>query len=85
MSENEKHVLHYLVLIVGLVVTALVFFMFRYNTSLQSSIAGAGSLFYILWGIIHHALEKRLNKLVILEYFLLGSLVFILVYLALNL
>jgi len=36
------------------------------------------SLFYPLWGIVHHALEGRLKRTVILEYVLISLFVFLL-------
>jgi hypothetical protein len=85
MTEQEKHILHYSLLALGLSVLSVFFVLFRFDTRAQLIMAALGSLYYVLWGIIHHALEKRLNRLTIFEYILFGALVFLLIFSVLSL
>ncbi|HSX39228.1 MAG TPA: hypothetical protein VLI92_01420 [Candidatus Saccharimonadales bacterium] len=85
MSDNEKHLTHYLILLLGLVVFIYLFVLFKYETRWQLVIAAFASGFYALWGIIHHAVEKRLDKWIALEYLLIAGFVFLVVYTALSL
>jgi hypothetical protein len=85
MSSNERHFLHYLILAVGLSLIFLLFFLFRYDVVIRLWLVVAGSAFYTFWGIIHHALEKRLTKVIALEYILFGLFAFLLLLTALNL
>lgn len=83
--HEEKHVKHYLLLVVGIFVVAILFVFFKYNLEVQSILAFIGSLYYILWGIIHHIIERRITKLIALEYILVGVFVFALIFTALRL
>jgi hypothetical protein len=84
MTNEEKHLLHYLTLFVGLVLFVILFIWFKYNFTAQLIVAASGSIYYVLWGIIHHAIENRLTRAVALEYILLGTFVFLLLFTALN-
>lgn len=77
-KNHDNHITHYLVLFVGLFFFVSLFILFRHNSVLQMVMGISGSLFYMLWGVIHHALEGRLTKPVIAEYILFGLLVIIL-------
>ncbi|MBD3366139.1 hypothetical protein GF360_02220 [candidate division WWE3 bacterium] len=74
MTQHEKHIAHYSILISGLGLLGVLFILFRYNEPLQIFVGGLGCLFYILWGIFHHALEERITKLVVFEYVSFGLL-----------
>lgn len=78
MTEQDNHITHYFFLIAGLGLLGIFFILFRFNETLQIIIGGLGCLFYILWGIFHHALEDRVTKLVIFEYMSFGILAFLL-------
>ena len=77
-SDDERHFTHYMVLLIGLLLFFSLFILFRYNDSIQLVIGGLGCFFYVLWGVIHHALEHRLTRLVVIEYVLFGGLMFLL-------
>jgi len=85
MSDELKHVTHYLVLFIGLLVFVFLFSVYSHNKNAKALIGFSFSVFYILWGIIHHALDGRLSKLIILEYVLVGLFVFCLFFVALGL
>ena len=70
---KDNYLAHIGVLFVGVSVLAYFFSYFRYNTPLQLVIVGLGSVYYIVWGILHHAARERLTTLIVLEYVLVGS------------
>lgn len=74
---TEKHISHYLILFLVLLFFLVAFYIFRYNEPMQTIVAALVCVFYIIWGIMHHAIEGRLTKLVALEYVLFGSLAFL--------
>ena len=75
---EDYHAWHYLVLVLGLGAFIALLVVFSYSTPISIVISFLGSLFYVLWGIIHHALEKRLYKEIVLEYVLIGLSMFLL-------
>lgn len=80
MKEDNPHIVEYLILFSGLLLCFVFFILFRFNTTVQIIISFVGSVFYVLWGIIHHAIEERLSKFVVLEYALIGLFVFSLLF-----
>lgn len=84
MKSTEKHLIEYMVLLVVFSLFAFLFSYYRFNAVVLEILAGAASIFYILWGIIHHAVEGRLTRLIALEYFLFGSLAFVLLFTVIN-
>lgn len=85
LNEQDRHLIHYLILLVGISVCAFLFVFFNHLVSTQIIVAAAGCLYYVLWGIIHHSVEGRLTTMITLEYVLIGSLVFLLFFSALYL
>ena len=75
--EHERHKIEYLILLTGLGIFLSLFIIYKDNRFLLKFISGFGSMFYILWGFIHHLLENRLTKLIALEYLLYGCLIFL--------
>jgi hypothetical protein len=73
---EENHIIDYFLLFFGLGVFLFLLYVFKYNTTLSLFISLGGSLFYMLWGIVHHALEKRLHREIVLEYILIGVFMF---------
>ena len=71
------------ILFAGMVVIAFLFNIFRYDQLAQILVALLGCMYYISWGIIHHALEERIKKAIILEYILIGGVAFLLILLVL--
>jgi hypothetical protein len=64
-----KDLKHYFALIAGLSVGFAFFLVFNYNRETQMIITFAMAGYYILWGIVHHALRKNLHIRIIGEYF----------------
>lgn len=81
---RDKFTLHLFYLFVGVATSAFFIFYFKYNTAIQLASALLGCIYYIVWGIMHHASTERLNRLIVLEYVLFGSLIFLLLLVALT-
>lgn len=79
-NEHEKHIVHYLILFIGLIFFGFGFVYFKHSKETELFITAATSVFYVLWGIIHHAVENRLTRFIALEYVLFGSLIFFLLF-----
>lgn len=71
---------HFFPLIIILVIGGILLVLFSFNVSYQAVTAGVVSLLYILWGIIHHAIHKDLDAVVVIEYVLVASLGLIIIY-----
>ena len=84
MKQNEKEIIEYTVLLIGLVVLFFLLAMFRYQNFALKLVAMSGSLFYVIWGLVHHASNARLTKAIILEYIFISSMVFLLFYMVLS-
>lgn len=84
-DKVDIHVVEYSVLVTATVLMLLLFYYFRYDHIVLIFLSGVASLAYMLWGVIHHALEGRLTKFVAVEYITFGLLVFLLFFTVLNL
>lgn len=75
MNQHFHHFVHYLLLVL-ILITGFVMFLIapQYNISRFCVIISTTSA-YVLWGIIHHWVEKRLDVRIIIEYMLIGLLV----------
>ena len=56
----------------------LAFFYVSPNSSQQLIVGVITSISYVLWGLIHHALQKDLHKRIVVEYILIGAIAIIL-------
>jgi len=84
MNNIKEHAVEYLILFIAILVFLLLFFIFRFDKNALFIISALGSVFYILWGIIHHVLRDRFTKSILWEYILFGSLIFLLLYTVLS-
>ena len=74
MKSLVRHLPHYLPLL-GLFFTGiLAFVLFSYDQAFQMIVAIAVAVFYVVWGIIHHAIHKDLYLAVVIEYLAVASL-----------
>jgi len=73
----KEHVIHYLILVLILAAALALFFIFRFHPVHQFIIVAGASLSYMVWGIMHHALEDRVTVEVMAEYFLIGGVVIV--------
>jgi len=85
MMENIKeHIIEYMVLFVAMIGFISLLVIFRFNKSALLGVSAIGSIFYILWGIIHHAIREKLTRAIAYEYILFGILVFLLLFIVLS-
>lgn len=75
--EFRNHIVHYLVLLIGLLACLLLFYFYRYHPVAKMYIAFVGTFFYAAWGVVHHYLEDRVSAKVVVEYVALALFVFI--------
>jgi hypothetical protein len=74
---KRQHVVHYFVLLAILAGGVGAFLYVSPNTSLQFTIGIITSVAYMLWGFIHHAMQKDLHKKIVIEYILVGLIAII--------
>lgn len=48
------------------------------NSSSQFTVGVVTSTAYILWGLIHHAMNKDLHQRIVVEYILIGAIAVVL-------
>ena len=75
---KENFLAHFAILLAGLLISAFFFVYFRFNATAQVVVTALGCIYYVGWGIIHHAVRGRLTRLIALEYVLMGSFIFLL-------
>ena len=75
---KDKYLVHLGILFAGAVTAAFFFNYFKYQPQAQTIVAAMGCIYYVGWGIMHHAVRNRLSRLITLEYILVGSLIFLL-------
>ncbi len=73
----RHYLLHYTPLILILLLGAFFFVYFSHFPSYQFLVVLGVTTTYFIWGIVHHAILKRLSIEVLAEYLLIGGLVVI--------
>lgn len=71
---EAKHLKHYLALLSLLAFAVFFFFFFGYNRQAQEGIIIATAAVYVVWGIVHHLIEKDFHWRIVLEYIVVASL-----------
>lgn len=85
LKDKKYKLFEYTVLFLGIAVYAFLFlFLYKDNSSIKLLITALAVLFYVMWGVVHHYLEKRLTIEIAFEYILIGFLTFLLVLVALS-
>jgi hypothetical protein len=74
----KQSVIHFLVLIAILTAGVFTFIWVRPNIPLQLFIGITTAVAYVLWGIVHHAIQKDLHRKVVVEYLLIGAIAIVL-------
>jgi len=74
MKNFIKNIPYYTPLVGILFAGALGFYLFSYDRIFQVAISIAIALSYVIWGIIHHSLEKDLQWEIVVEYLVVASL-----------
>jgi hypothetical protein len=78
MRRQHIHAMHYVVLCVILAGGIGAFFYVGPNASLQFIIGVVTSIAYVVWGFIHHAIQKDLHQKIVVEYLLMGAIAIVL-------
>lgn len=81
---QEHHLTHYAILFTGLLLYGVFFYLLRFNFGFQMIATLCISVFYTAWGIVHHSVDGRLTRLIVLEYISFSVFILVLVFLALN-
>ena len=68
----RDHTSHYLILLLIISSGLLGFWYFSSSRGLRFAVISLTVLGYVVWGVGHHYLEKRLSLSILLEYLLLG-------------
>jgi hypothetical protein len=74
---KKQHILHFIVLVGILTGGVTAFILASSSSSLQLIIGIITSVAYVLWGFIHHAMQKDLHKKIVVEYVLIGAIAII--------
>lgn len=72
--ETRKHLWYYAGLLIVSVLALSLLWMTAYDKALQMAVVVLLSLFYVLWGLLHHFMHHDLHIKVVLEYILIGAL-----------
>lgn len=75
---KKMAVINYIVLVLILSGGVGAFYFVRSDSSLQLIVGIITSISYVLWGIIHHVLQKDLHKKIVVEYLLIGMIAIVL-------
>lgn len=73
-SHLRAYAEHYSALALLLTVGLLAIILFRNNIPVLQVIVWGLCGYYVLWGIVHHAIRKDLTLFIVLEYMLIGSI-----------
>lgn len=84
--KTQRHILHYLLLMIFSLLSISATIYLPNQKIIKASIIIIFSLFYFLWGIFHHTIEKDIHPEIVLEYLLFsllgaGSILAVLYYL----
>lgn len=73
-SKSLRHLSHYVVLLVLMVVGLVAASLTGRNTGSHTIVLASIAVAYFVWGVIHSALEGELHPEIIFEYLLFASL-----------
>jgi len=74
----KQTIIHFLVLIAILGAGVLTFIVVRPNTTIQLLVGVITAVAYVLWGLIHHTIQKDLHQKIVVEYLLIGAIAIVL-------
>lgn len=74
----KRSFVHFFILLVILAAGVFTFISVRPNTSLQLFVGIVTAAVYVLWGLIHHAMQKDLHQKIVVEYLLIGTIAIVL-------
>ncbi len=70
----KPHIIHFLVLLAILAIGTFMFFYENGNHPFQLAVAVMTTIAYVIWGMIHHAIQQDLHRKVVVEYVLIGMI-----------
>lgn len=75
MKNNiKRHLGYYLSILLLLILGIFTVIQVSYDKKLQLTVIVLTTIFYVVWGILHHRLHHDLNSKIVIEYILIGSL-----------
>jgi hypothetical protein len=74
LNDFRKHLNHYALLMAGVMLGIWALVRFRYVLEMQVWIVAAMAAGYVLWGILHHTLNRDLTVKILIEYLLIAVL-----------
>jgi hypothetical protein len=85
MMENIKeHRVEYFILFIVITIFMVLTYINRFNKGVLILLTGSASLFYILWGVVHHWIRGKLTRNIAAEYILYAILAFLLFFTVLS-
>jgi uncharacterized membrane protein (UPF0136 family) len=75
---KKSNAFHYLVLFILLSAGIIGYFSVRGNNTQQLMVGVITSISYMIWGFIHHRINRDLHLKVVIEYILIGCIAMIL-------
>lgn len=79
-QDFKDHPFHYLSLFIILFFGGFSFFYLKLNQQAQLVSVFLTSVFYFIWGIVHHLLEEDLHIRIVMEYLAMSILGFVLLW-----
>lgn len=73
-KKIQNHFGYYISLIAILLMSAVLVVLTMGNKELQMIIFILTTIFYVIWGILHHLLNHDLSSKIVIEYILIGAL-----------
>ena len=78
ISDVKTHILEYLVLLTTALFFVVLLSVFKGEHTKQFIVVILFTLYYVMWGIIHHSRNQTLNIKIVLEYIFIGVLALLL-------
>lgn len=76
----KAHLFHFIVLFAIVLGGGFVFWYAQGTRELQIATGIITAVGYVIWGIVHHAIQGDLHRKIVVEYVLLGSIAIILLF-----
>ena len=74
MNMRQKHTIYYVSLSIIMALGLLVIVLTKQDPVLRMYAVLLTTLFYVVWGIVHHILHHDTSVRVVVEYVLIGAL-----------
>jgi branched-subunit amino acid transport protein AzlD len=84
MDNLKEHRVEYFILFVAIAIFLVLTYTYRFNKSMLVALTGSASLFYIVWGVVHHWIRGKLTRSIAAEYILYAILAFMLFFTVLS-